>query len=129
MQWSYTSQPAAEPVTYAQAKAQVRADDDSEQSLITSYIVAARLYGEQATGKTWVQRNVQAKFWEQKDRYNLPRGPVQSITSIVDGNGNTVSSSNYQLRKIGNTDYVYFTGNTPNVDAGPVVITYVAGYG
>ncbi len=111
MLWKYTSQPAAEPVTYAQAKLQCYLDDDTLQTLITSYITAARLHGESVTGRTWVQRNVQAQYYESRQRYNLPRGPVQSITSVVDGTGATVNPSTYQLRRIGNTDYVFFTAS------------------
>jgi uncharacterized phiE125 gp8 family phage protein len=124
--WQYTSQPEEEPVSVDTAIAQVRADDETESSLITSYITAARLYAEGYMGKTLVQRNVQATFYYSHQHLNLPRGPVQSITSIVDANDNTIDSGQYELRQDGNTYYVYFTGTVPNA---PITVQYLAGYG
>lgn len=132
------TQPDQEPITYAQVKSQCRLDDDTERLFLEALITAARSYAEASLSRNLVQRDMQVTHYGHgwtttaifpqglpQNNLQLPRGPVQSITSVVDANGNTVSNTTYQLRRIGNIDYCYLL----QIPLFPVTIQYVSGYG
>jgi uncharacterized phiE125 gp8 family phage protein len=123
--WSYTTSAGSEPVTYTQAAAQCRIDTTDDQTLVTGLITVARIYAENYMGMTLVPRDIEATFYWQCGRLYLPRGPVNSITSIVDANSITIDPSTYRLRKYGNADAVFFTGSMP---LAPISVTYAAGF-
>ena len=56
-------------------------------------------------------------------KFYLPRGPVQAITSVT-ANGMTIASNLYQLEGAGTYDYLY----CKELLAPEVVIEYTAGY-
>lgn len=127
---TYTSQPAAEVISYSDAKAQIRLDSDYEYDYITRILIpGTRSAAETQMNTTLVTRTVEAIYWFQNQRYYLPKGPIQSITSIVDGTGTTIDPSTYQLRAIGVNDYVYFIAGLPTIQPNGITITYQAGYG
>lgn len=73
-----------EPCTLQECKDQLKIDFSTDDALITSLIAAARAEVEQFTGRSLVDREVQALI--QLDGcflFELPYGPVQSITSIT----------------------------------------------
>jgi uncharacterized phiE125 gp8 family phage protein len=121
----------AEPITLAQAKAQCRVTDSSEDALITSYIVAARDWVEQYTGHILVQRALTKTFSEFWDYLELPYRPVVSITNIA--YTDTAGAAQTLLPGVlVATSYPY---RIRPVDAwpaiqtySPVVVTYTAGY-
>lgn len=134
-----TVAPAAFPVTLAEAKQQVRADFDDDDSYLQALIAAATTHLDGWTGilgrcleeQTW--RQDFDGFWRV---FRLPLAPVISITTLgyldAAGASQTVDAANYVLLEDErgpflrlNDGYAY-----PAVRAqGPAVsVTYKAGY-
>jgi uncharacterized phiE125 gp8 family phage protein len=138
MQWTVTTPPTSEPLDYATVKTQCRLDGDDEQTWIESYVIpAARATCEKATGLALMTQTITAIYYPQdSDRYTgemwtyphqvleLPRGPVVSITSITDADGNAVPTSNYRLEMFGLTSRIRFTVAAK----APITIVYAAGF-
>lgn len=95
-------QPETEPLSLAEAKLFLRVDGSAEDSLITDIMVAAREAAEE-----YMQRSLITQTWAliiddyAPSQLPLPRGPVQSITSvkIIDRGGDEtlVDESVYYL--------------------------------
>lgn len=132
--------PAAEPVTTAQAKAQIRVDISDDDTLIDGLVTTARQVVETITRRALITQTWDWVLDEfpAGDTLVLPLPPLQSVTSITyvdtDGNSGTVSSGDY----IVDTDsepgrVVLKTGSTwPSVSlraANGVTVRFVAGYG
>lgn len=127
--------PAAEPITLADAKDHLRVCDDSEDDLVTAYIVAAREYVETVTGRklitqTWEQRLECFPHHPQAIAFDL--FPVRTIVSVkytdADGAEQTMDSADYLLR-IGRLPQVVepvYNSNWPSV-ARDVVIRVTVG--
>ena len=132
--------PAIQPVTLAEAKAQCRVEDASEDTLIGVLIDAATAHFDGWTGvlgrclaeQTWRQ---DFDSWARPLR--LPLWPVISVTSVtyLDANGDsqTVASANYTLRRDAGGAVVDFldTYDFPTLQTSTpaaVSVTYVAGY-
>lgn len=103
--------PASEPVTTAEAKSHLRVDDSDSDTLIDTYVAAARAAVEAFTKRalftqTWVYR-IDYAFPTQ---IRLPIGPVQSISSIVyvadDGTSTTLATSDYRTALNGETGVI-----------------------
>src|SRR4051812_47875231 len=117
MQWKVTVQPTILPVTQAQAVAQCRIDDvPANVAWLTDAIADATAYAETATQLSLINRTIQAVYYPDNDavpasvmpfapytQLTLFRGPVQSITSVLDRDGNAVS---YDRRKVGNVEFI-----------------------
>jgi uncharacterized phiE125 gp8 family phage protein len=74
----------AEPVTLAEAKAQVRmVDDDSEDTFITSLIAPARAYVERVSRRLFVGGERTATFTRWGDYLEIWRQPITSIDSVA----------------------------------------------
>ena len=94
--------PAAEPISTAIAKAHLRVDFSTDDTLIDSLVVAAREYVEQVTGRALITQT-----WELlDDRFkgraiHLPNAPLQSVTSVkyidTGGTEQTFSSGSYTV--------------------------------
>lgn len=80
---SVTSAPAEEPITLTEAKAHLRVDGTTEDTLITSLITAARRRCEAFTRRKFVTQTVVLRRSRLGPAIMLPVAPVQSITSIV----------------------------------------------
>ncbi len=84
--------PAVEPVTLAEARLHLRVIDTSEDTLITSLIVAAREYCENFTGRKLIQQT-----WDlildafPADGVSLTYAPTMTIDSVtyLDTNGSS----------------------------------------
>ena len=73
----------AEPITLAEAKAQVRmVEDDSEDTFITSLIAPARAYVERVSRHYWVAATRTETFRSWGDYLEIYRRPVASVTSV-----------------------------------------------
>lgn len=126
VRWDYLANPTVEPVSYSDMKAQLRLDNDDERDLILAYIIAARMYGEADSQRTFIQRQIQLTHYDSEPPFawvQLPRGPVVSIDAVTDGYGNAVSSTTYELRRMGNQDFLYWRTIT-----WPFSMTYTAGF-
>lgn len=83
--------PASEPVTLAEAKLHVRQDIDADDTLITGLIAVARETVEGASWYAMLTQTVELVLdrWPYGNAIELPRPPLQSVTSIkyTDSNG------------------------------------------
>jgi len=132
--------PPAEPLTLTEAKAHLRVDATTDDTLITALIVVARQYAELLTGRAFVQRTLELllpAFPLGREEIELPMPPLQSVTSItyIDGDGTTqtVAAADYQVdiyRAPGLVKPAYgdFWPTLTRGDFNSVAIRYVAGY-
>lgn len=138
MSWTVTTQPAAEPITTAEAKIHLKVDGSTEDTLIDAYIATARQYVENYTSKKLVTQTVQQTYDSfPADCLELSVKPIQSVTSVayIDtaGDSQTWSSADYD------TDFISTPGRiAPGLEKeypslgdviNAVTITYVVGYG
>lgn len=114
---------SAEPLTWADVKVQLRADDDTEQTFVEKYIIpAARQMAEAKTG-TIIRKATFTESWDSVPAGLVPFAVsgVQSIESATAG-GVALTSADYALVTIGNASYVRFTASKETV-----VVNYTAG--
>lgn len=138
MPYRVTIPPATEPITLAEAKAQLRVLDGvlTEDALISAYIAAARDYAESVTGRVLITQTIEEYYDQWAYVFCLSKSPISAITKveyIADGTTTYVvwDSSNYAIdllnvpaRAIKLPSGVFQTlAILPN----PVKITYVAG--
>jgi uncharacterized phiE125 gp8 family phage protein len=120
--------PETEPLSLTDAKLFLRIDHDNEDSLIEKLIVAAREAAENYLRRSLIDQSWQLEIKGVPCAVELPRGPVQSITSVVaradNGVETTLDSSCYSLNMLRGTVTLR---NLPSVSA--LVITYTAGFG
>jgi uncharacterized phiE125 gp8 family phage protein len=143
MSWSLRqlSAPATELLNVAQVHLQSRIDFDDEDDLLTAYTLAAR-----ASIEEYLSRSLITQTWElgisgfpYQDRILLPRGPVQSVTTVKYTDSGEVTHT-----LVGGVDYlvdIYTEQAEVILPFGqvwptavlstrrPVVIQYTAGYG
>jgi uncharacterized phiE125 gp8 family phage protein len=98
-------EPASEPVTSAEVKAQTRIDGTDSDTWITRAITAARILIEQFTGSKIITQTVVMKASDWCDLYDLPIAPIASVSSITyldaDGNSQTLSTDIYEAVLVG----------------------------
>lgn len=134
--------PAVEPVTLADVKPQLRVelDDTSYDGILNPLITAAREWCEGYQNRAYITQTLELALdeWPCRDEIELPRPPLQSVTSITytdnDGNITTWPSSNYII-----DDYSFVAQIVKNKSvcwppvclsaANGIKVQYVAGYG
>ena len=132
-------QPAAEPVSLAQAKIHCRVDHTADDALLTSLIVAARQWCEQIMRRSIMTqtRTLSLDDWP-NGMIQLPFSKAQSIVSIqyYDQNSNvqTLPTSSYYTDFISEPARISFAPATAlpvaEIDRiNSITVTYVAGYG
>lgn len=84
MPYIVTFPPTVEPVTLAEAKAQIRVLEGelSEDGLISAYIIAARDYAESVTGLSLMQQTIEEYFDRWQCHFNLSKTPVSEISKV-----------------------------------------------
>jgi uncharacterized phiE125 gp8 family phage protein len=103
MTLSRTTEPAAEPVTLAEAKANLRLDHDGEDELVEGLIRAAREEVETATGLALIEQHWRLCLdrLPRSGEVLLRRHPVREIVSVTiydrDGAANIVDPAHYML--------------------------------
>ena len=133
-----TVEPAIEPVSLAEAKrhANVVASDDDE--LLAGLIQAAREQVESDAGRALINQTWRLKLHDFfADQLELPRGPLQSVTSITyldpDGVEQTLAAANYHVDADRTPGVIWrdpdCTWPTVSDVANAVTILFVAGYG
>jgi uncharacterized phiE125 gp8 family phage protein len=121
--------PAAEPVTYAEAKLFLRLNNDDEQTYVESAIKAAREAAENYTRRSFITRTLEMTVpgWVSTDVY-LPHGPISAITEVKtkeqDGTEAVIGATVYYL----SADREYICFETV-LASHKIIITYTAGYG
>ncbi len=131
--------PAAEPITLAQAKAQMRITTDMDNVLVESRIVPARCWAEFETARQFITATWEMRLdsWPNGRVIELPRPPLQSVEAITyldeDGVEQTFASANYHVDTASLKGRVVlapgavwpFLADVP----GAARIRFVAGYG
>ena len=128
----------AEPLTTAEAKAHLRVTDTSEDTLIGTYIVAAREWVEEYTGYVLVQRAVVDSYPAWGDYLTLRHQPITvgdpTPTLVVMYNDVEGDEVEYEERVIRDQVYPWqiwapYGSNFPTLgDNGTITVTYTAGY-
>ena len=132
--------PSVEPISLNEVKAQLRIDGSADDTLLTSYIAAARAYDESTTGlalntQTW---EMTLHDWPYgSNPIVLPKQPVQSITTITYADQanqtQTLASSVYEIDVTRTPAFITLTENSDWPDIydkqAAITIRFVAGYG
>lgn len=129
--------PAEEPLSLADAKLHLREDGSEQDTLISSLIKSARIYCENFLNQSLVTQTWDLTLDEFPREIVIPRGPLQSVTSIayVDDSGvtQTLATTQYQVDVKQNPGRIVeayeATWPTLRDQLNTVVIRYVAGYG
>jgi uncharacterized phiE125 gp8 family phage protein len=133
-----TAAPAVEPVTLAEAKAQLRVDEDHEDALIAQLIVAARILVERTLGlalitQTW---SYFLDAWPRSFTVVLPLLPVQAVDAVrlhdASGGITEIDAEAYAVDALSQPARIVLNGGVP-----PVVpralnafeVSLLAGYG
>lgn len=132
-----TSAPAAEPLSTAEAKSHLKITHSDDDTLIDSYVKAARLWAENYMHRQLITATWALTLDEFPDVIELPYPPLASVTSIVytdsDGDPQTLSSSVYTVDTVSAPGRVYlaYGQSWPSVRSirHAVTVTYTAGYG
>jgi len=131
-----TVEPAAEPVTLADAKAQLRITHVSEDDLLAGLIRAARDDVERATGVAMIDQawRLTLDDWPPRGTTHLLRHPVKEILSVTtfgpDGEASLVDPSRYELDALSRPARLHFEQAAPALKAmNGVEIDFTAGFG
>lgn len=131
--------PIQEPVTLDELKSQLSIRDEITDDVIVRRIPEARQWAEQFTGRAFLTQTWEALLdaWPIDSIISLPRGPVQSITSVkyIDSAGasQTVDSADYKLASAGIMQRLLpaygKTWSTARDEIESIQVRYIAGYG
>lgn len=133
--------PAVEPVAVANdLKTHLRIDHTDEDTYLAGLISAARTVFEDLTGRALITQTWRLTLdaWPDDDDIEIPRWPLQSVTSIVyydtDGNSTTWSSNEYLVDTESEPGRVVLKDSFSWPGASlrsmnPIQITYVSGLG
>lgn len=132
-----TTGPTVEPITVAEAKDHLRVSVSTQDTMIGTYVQAAREWVESFLGRSLVKQTIRLDLPCFSDRMYLPRGQVRSVTTVkyvaTDGTLTTLATSTYATH-IANEGGSYvdlaYNANWPTTrtQADAVQITYIAGY-
>jgi hypothetical protein len=152
-----TSGPAVEPITRIEAREHLRLDDDVDDAQVRAYILAARIWAENFTGRAFINRTVHqwldgflpvdTPLWEgwktgpstayYQNHLELALAPVASVTEIKyysdDDTEYTWAASNYYVDTVREPSRIVLRdgANFPTNlrAANGLKIVYEAGYG
>ncbi|MGN6467973.1 MAG: head-tail connector protein [Rhizobiaceae bacterium] len=131
-----TTAPAVEPVTVADAKAQLRVGHDSEDDLVAGLIRAAREEVEARAGLALISQNWRLAMdrWPRFGRVALLRHPVIEILSVTvygaEGEASLVDPSTYEADLSARPARLYFaTRPEPARIMNGIEIDFSAGFG
>lgn len=131
------SGPSVEPLTLAEAKAQVRVTNSAEDALIERYIKAARMHAEASLERTLITTQWRLILDAFPDAIRLPNPKIQSVESIM------FADTNGATQTLDPLDYVVDTTSEPGwivpavgkawpetlFSVNTVEVLYTAGYG
>lgn len=133
-----TAVPAVEPITLADAKAQLRVDGTSEDAFIASLIVTSRLQIEAALGMALITQAWRWTIddWPAGEAVELPLRPVQAVDALkvvrADGTSVTVPPSQYHVDGAANPARIVYAPAAlplPGAIAEGIVVEMTAGFG
>ena len=106
MKWTQTT-PAAQLFAFGDLAYHLRIDADAqstaEQNYVLSLLAAATEYAEESLFASLITRTITAVYYG-AEPLDLPRGPVQGVTSVVDENDNAIAG--YSLIRVGRNDRI-----------------------
>lgn len=130
------SGPDAEPVTPAEAKAELRIDHVSEDELIAGLIRAAREEVEHATGIAMIDQTwrLAADHIPASGLLRLRRGPVKEILAVTtfgsEGEAALVDPADYQLDPLSKPARLHFSKQPGRLRAmNGIEVDFTAGFG
>jgi uncharacterized phiE125 gp8 family phage protein len=128
--------PEAEPVTLAEAKANLRIDHDSEDELIAGLIRAAREEVESTTSVAMIDQTWRLAVDElpETDTLRLRRGPVKQVLAVTlygtDGEAEVLDPAGYQLDALSTPARLHFSERPAQLRAmNGIEVDFVAGHG
>ncbi len=131
-----TVDPAVEPVTVAEAKANLRLDHDSEDELLAGLIRAARDEVERSAGLALIDQSWRCAIdrLPPSGRVLLRRHPVREIISVTtygrDGEASILDPADYQLDSLSRPARLHFGKRPEKVRAmNGIEIDFHAGFG
>ena len=137
--WIVTTGPAAEPVTAAQVKSQLRLTTTDDDTRLSDLIIpAARSICEAYTNRAFIDQSITLIYdGTPPSVLELPRAPLDSVTSIntidSDGTSSTFATTNYTVDTGVEPGRVFLkeskTWPSDLRTHRGVEIVYVAGYG
>jgi hypothetical protein len=89
--------PVTEPVTLAEAKLYCRVTNSVDDNQISLMIKQAREAVEVDTGLSLIPKTAVVWFTNWNSSFDLPYGPVNSITSLINEQGDTIAVGDYTL--------------------------------
>lgn len=137
MAFARTSEPVAEPVTLAQAKAHLRVDVPDDDQYIGTLISVVRTAAEDRLQRTLVHTGWRLTLDKFPLAIRLPMPPLASVQSVqyrnADAQWTTLSSQDYQVDTANEPGFLVPAAgkNWPDVGEGinGVLVNYTAGYG
>jgi uncharacterized phiE125 gp8 family phage protein len=128
--------PAAYPVTTAEAKLQCRVDSSDFDDIIDANIATATALAQTYTGRAIMDQTWELVLDDFSDAILIPRGPVQSITSVkyfdTEEVEQTLAADQYALDNVSDPAWLVRPEDVtyPTVAEGVnnVIIRFVAGY-
>ena len=135
-----TVEPTVEPLLASDLPTHLNTSDNEDAGYIDLLIKAARIDGERELSRAFITQTLAMKLnsFPNGCCIQLPRPPLQSVTSIVyldtAGASQTMSSADYDVDTSREPGQIVLAPNVswPSTEAGrvnAVTITYVAGYG
>lgn len=132
--------PATEPISLAEAKAQLRVDGSTEDTFITSLIIAAREHCEGFQKRAYITQTYDLWLdnWPRYGYITIPRPPLQSVTYVkyygTDDTEYTFATADYFVDDKSDPGrvslgYSKIWPTTTLRPANAVAVRFVAGYG
>lgn len=131
-----TVDPSVEPVTLAEAKAQLRIAHDSEDDFLSGLLRAARGEIEQATGRALIDQSWRLALdaWPASATVLLRRAPVREVLSVTvygaEGEAEVLDPGGYELDAVSCPARLHFARRpAPGKAMNGIEIDFAAGYG
>lgn len=135
LETTVTSEPSVEPLDVSTVKDFLKIDYSADDSLLNTLITLARRKCEQYSNLSFITQTIQATWQQYGYRVRLPRGPVQSITTVKrlhqdDEVTLTTTDDDYYTS---GQDFLTLNMNQMYQDYGKdsyrLKVVYIAGYG
>lgn len=131
-----TVEPTVEPVTLADAKAHLKLQHDSEDSLISGLIRAARDEVEKSAGLALIDQTWRLALdrWPRDSCALIAKHPVKEVLSVTaygpDGEASLIDPDTYQLDTLSRPARLHFEAQTAPLRAmNGIEIDFAAGFG
>ena len=131
-----TVDPSVEPVTLVDVKANLRLDHNSEDTLLTGLIRAARDEVEKSTGLALIDQSWRLALdrWPRNGCALIAKHPVKQVLSVTtygpDGEASVLAPGSYQLDAMSRPARLHLSSETAPLRAmNGIEIDFLAGYG